>query len=468
MKRRTWLILLAVVVLAVGAFLIYQSVQQGQAAATQYETITLSRGNLTSIVGATGTVRANQTALIAWSTSGQIDNILVGVGEKVAAGQELATLAETSLPQNVILASADLVTAQRNLENLMNSNTAFAQAQLNLNNAQKAYNSAVGNQLYSDTVRYSNQDQVDAARAAVILAQDKVNKAEDYYNRFSEVSDSDPLKASALSSLANARQNLDQAKKNLDYYLNAPTTFDVKTSEAKVALAKAQLEDAQREFDRLKNGSDPQDLAAARARIAAIQATINMAKLTAPFAGTITASESLVGDQVTPGTVSFRIDDLSHYLVDVQVSEVDINKIAVGQTAQLSFDAILGKVYEGRITSAARVGSVTASGVTYSVTVEMLKPDDQVLPGMTSAVNIIVSQIDNVLIVPNRAVRSVDQNLVVYVLKNNVPTAVTIEIGASSDTDSEIISGDIKEGDQIVLNPPSTFLTNGNPGGGPF
>jgi HlyD family secretion protein len=152
----------------------------------------------------------------------------------------------------------------------------------------------------------------------------------------------------------------------------------------------------------------------------------------------------------------------------VQVSEVDINKIAVGQTAQLSFDAVLGKSYEGRITSAARVGSVTASGVTYSVTVEMLKPDDQVLPGMTSAVNIIVSQIDNVLVVPNRAVRSVDQNLVVYVLKNNVPTAVTIEIGASSDTDSEIISGDIKEGDQIVLNPPSTFLTNGNPGGGPF
>jgi len=131
-----------------------------------------------------------------------------------AAGQELATLAETSLPQNVILASADLVTAQRNLENLMNSNTAFAQAQLNLNNAQKAYNSAVGNQLYSDTVRYSNQDQVDAARAAVILAQDKVNKAEDYYNRFSEVSDSDPLKASALSSLANKPELLPECSHN--------------------------------------------------------------------------------------------------------------------------------------------------------------------------------------------------------------------------------------------------------------
>ncbi|MEN6571337.1 MAG: efflux RND transporter periplasmic adaptor subunit [Anaerolineaceae bacterium] len=468
MKKRTWLILLAVIILAVSGYFIFRGIQQRQKAATQYETVTLARGSLTSIVGATGTVRANQTAMIGWSTSGQIDNISVGVGEKVTAGQEMASLAETSLPQNVILASADLVTAQRNLDNLQNSNTAFAQAQLNLSNAQKSYNSAIGNQLYSNTLRYSNQDQVDAARAAVTIAQDKVNKAEDYYNRFSEVADSDPLKAAALSSLANARQNLDQAKKNLDYYLNVPTAFDVNASEAKAALAKAQLDDAQREFDRLKNGADPQDLAAARARITALQATIDMAKLTAPFAGTVTISNSLIGDQVTPGTVSFRIDDFSHYLVDVQVSEVDINKIKAGQVVNLSFDAILGKTYEGKITSAARVGTVAASGVTYSVTVELLKPDDQVLPGMTAAVNIIVSQIDNVLVVPNRAVRSVNQNLVVYVLKNNVPTAVTIKIGASSDTESQILSGDVKEGDQIVLNPPSSFLNPGTGGGRPF
>ena len=86
---------------------------------------------------------------------------------------------------------------------------------------------------------------------------------------------------------------------------------------------------------------------------------------------------------------------------------------------------------------------------------------------MTAAVNIVVSQIENVLIVPNRAVRSVNQNLVVYILKNNVPTPVTITIGASSDTDSQILTGDVKEGDLIVLNPPSTFLSPAT-GGRPF
>ena len=465
MKRRTWIILL-VIVLGVGGYLIYRNAQQTQNATAQYQTITLARGSLTSIVGASGTVRANQTGMISWSTSGQIDNISVGVGEKVSGGQELAALAENSLPQNVILASADLVTAQRNLDNLINSNTAFAQAQVNLSSAQRAYNSAAGNQLFSNSVRTSKQDQVDAARAAVTIAQDKVQKAQDFYNRFSETPDSDANKASALSTLANARQNLDQAQKNLNYYLNVPTTFEVNESDAKLALAKAQLDDAQREFDRLKNGADPSDVAAAKARVTALQATIDMAKLTAPFGGTVTTSNSLIGDQVTPGTVSFRIDDLSHYLVDVQVSESDINKIKIGQTANLSFDAIVGKTYEGKVTTAARVGTVTPSGVTFAVTVELLNPDEQVLPGMTSSVNIVVSQIDNVLTVPNRAVRSVNQNLVVYVLKNNVPTAVNITIGASSDVDSEILTGDVKEGDQIVLNPPSSFLSQAGPGGG--
>ena len=232
-------------------------------------------------------------------------------------------------------------------------------------------------------------------------------------------------------------------------------------------LAKAQLEDAQREYDRLKDGPDAQDILAAQAHITALQATINMAKLTAPIAGTVTASNSMVGDQVSGGTVSFRIDDLSHYLVDVQVSEVDINRIKAGQDVTFSFDAISGQTYSGKIVAASRVGTNTANGVNFTVTAELLNPDEQVLPGMTAAVNIVVSQLDNVLIVPNRAVRTVNNNLVVYILRNGVPTPVNIQIGASSDTDSEIVSGDVKAGDQIVLNPPSTLLSGGG-GGGPF
>ncbi len=459
MKKRTILIIAAVVVVAVAGILINNRVQAKKLAEAQYQTETLANGNLTAIVGATGTVRSNQTAIITWQTNGQISDIKVGVDEKVTAGQELASLVESSLPQSVILARADLVTAMRNLDNLKNSTLAQAQAAYNLATAQKNYNNVVGNQLNPNTARYSSQDLIDQARSAVILAQDKVDKAQKWYDRFSETPDSDPTKAAALNTLANARQTLEQAKNNLNYYLNVPSSLDVTESAAKVAVAKAQLEDAQREYDRLKDGPDPKDIAAAEARVTALQATIDMARLTAPFDGTITESYSLPGDMVTPGTASFRIDDLSHLLVDVQLSEVDVNRVSVGQKVNLTFDAIADKTYEGKVKSVSRVGTTTAGVVNFNATVEILKPDKQVLPGMTAAVNIVVQQIENVLLVPNRAVRMQNGQYVVYVLKNNVPTPVEIEIGASSDTTSQVTSGNLKAGDKVVLNPPSSFLT---------
>jgi HlyD family secretion protein len=81
---------------------------------------------------------------------------------------------------------------------------------------------------------------------------------------------------------------------------------------------------------------------------------------------------------------------------------------------------------------------------------------------MTAAANIIIEQIPDALLVPNRAVRLRDGQRVVYVLKNNIPTPVNITIGASSDQFSEILLGDLNEGDTLVLNPPTEF----NMGGG--
>jgi HlyD family secretion protein len=379
----------------------------------------------------------------------------------------LAVLAESSLPQSVILAQADLVNAQRSLDNLVNSNSAKAQAQLNLANAKQTYDKTRWNELTTGGTRGASQNQIDAARAAVTLALDKVDKAQTNYDRFSETPNSDPLKAGALSALANAKINLDIAKNNLNFYVTSPNTQEVTTSDAKVALAKAQLEDAQREWDRLKDGPDPADINASKARVAAIEATIAMSDLTAPFTGTITDTDAMVGDQVSPGTKGFRVDDLTHMLVDVDIPEVDINRIKIGQTVTLTFDAINSIEYQGRVSEVARVGTSTAGAVNFKVTLEILKPDEQVLPGMTAAVNIIVSNVSDVLLVPNRAVRLLDGVRVVYLLKNNVPTKVEIEIGSSSDTYSEVTSGDIKAGDTIILNPATDFSTFGGGSGRP-
>jgi HlyD family secretion protein len=137
---------------------------------------------------------------------------------------------------------------------------------------------------------------------------------------------------------------------------------------------------------------------------------------------------------------------------------VDINRIKVGQDATLTFDAITGKTYNGIVTEAGAVGTAVQGVVNFTVTVEITDADENVKPGMTSAVNIVVNQMDNILLIPNRAVRLKEGDRVVYVLKNNVPTPVKITIGASSDTSSEFVSGELKEGDLIVLNPPTTNM----------
>jgi HlyD family secretion protein len=300
-------------------------------------------------------------------------------------------------------------------------------------------------------------------RSSYVLAQDKLDRAKENYDRFANAPEDDPGKAVAFNSLYAAQQERDKAYNNWVWYEYPPSPQDIAVAEGKVAVAQAKLEDAQREWDRLKDGADPDDIAAAQAKVAAIQATIDTAKITAPFSGMVSVVNVMVGDQVRAGANGFRIDDLSHLLADVQVSEVDINSVAVGQPVTITFDAILGQEYHGQVTQVAQVGDAAQGAVNFTVTVEITDADEQVKPGMTAAVNIVVNALKDVLLVPNRAVRLVDSQRVVYVLRNGQSVEVKITLGASSDTVSEVVSGDLKEGDLIILNPSTTLI---NPGGG--
>jgi len=194
-----------------------------------------------------------------------------------------------------------------------------------------------------------------------------------------------------------------------------------------------------------------------RARIAAADATVKLARLTAPFAGIVTQVEIKEGDQVTPGKIAFRIDDLSSIQVDVEISEVDINRIQVGQDTTVNFDAIVGKDYHGKVKEVAPVGTVNQGVVNFIVTLELNDSDQQVKPGMTASANIIVEQIEDAVLVPNRAIRMVSGKRIVYVLRNGSLKEVPITLGATSDVNSQVLEGDLKVGDKVVLNPPLTF-----------
>ncbi|HEY5270501.1 MAG TPA: efflux RND transporter periplasmic adaptor subunit [Anaerolineales bacterium] len=463
-KAKIWLII-AAVVLAVVVFVLVLGARARANAASSYQTTTIERGTLTATIGATGNVRASQTAIINWQTSGTVGTVNMSVGDQVTAGDVLASLSTTSLAQNVVLAQADLVTAQRNLDSVLHSSTQSAQAQLNLVNAQKSYDSANAT---LNSMQASNRGgtpaDIENARAQLTLAQTSLDQAQTMYDLVKDLPDTDARKAQAYTSLYNAQQSVTRAQNNLNYFTLAPGGSDIDVARAKLALAQAQLEDAQREWIRLKDGPDPSDVAAAQARVDAAQATLNFSRLMAPFAGTVTAADPMVGDQVSPGTLGFRVDDLSHLLVDVQVSEVDINNVTVGQPALVTFDAVLGREYHGKVVDVSRVGTSVQSVVNFNVTVELTDPDADVKPGMTASVTITVQSLENVLLVPNQAVHLVNAQRVVYVLRNGQLSEIPVTLGASDDTMSEVTSGDLSAGDVLVLNPPANF-TPGQGGG---
>lgn len=461
--RRILIIILLVAAVSAGAYFAYQSLHpQAVPAAVKapsYQTAAVTRRDLSEQISATGSLRANQTISLAWQTTGTISAIQVKIGDRVSAGQVLASLSQESLPQAVILAQSDLVTARRALDNLKKSSAAQSAAAFTLAQAQQAVTDA---QHDRDLLNYSRADNgnADAAWAAYYLAVDAYNKALDRFNSVANLDASDPKRANYQAALVGAQQAMDQKQNIVNWYTSAPTSNDIAQADAKLLMAKSKLDDAQREWDRLKNGPDPQDIAGAEARVAAIEATLSLSSLDAPFAGAITDSASLPGDQVVPGRVSFRIDDLSRLLIDVQVPEIDVYRIQAGQPAAVTFGALPGKQFSGRVDSIASVGVAAGNTINFKVSILLSGNTSALRPGLTASVEILVSQTTGALLVPQRALRTVEGQSVVYVLRAGSLSRLPVTPGAASDTFISVQSSSLAEGDLVVLNPPAEPSTS--------
>jgi len=456
--KRVLTILAILMVIAILAFVGIRTASQRQQAAvlSDLQTVVASSGSLTATVGATGMVHASQTAILAWGTSGMIADIPVAVGDLVTTGQVLATLEQSSLSQNIILAQADLINAEKALDDLLNDQTAAAQSLLALYSAQQAIYTAERAMDRFEGDDY--KDALDDARQEVVDAKDDLEAAQEDFEPYADWDETNDTRQRYEQEVIDAQNAYDEAVRVVDLL-----QLEGQVAQANLDAAHASLESAQRAYDRIKDGPNADDITVLETRIAASQAALDLTQLTAPFAGTVTEVNLKPADRVAPGTVAIRIDNLARLEVDVQVSEVDINRIRIDQPVTLSFDAILDKEYHGTVTQVARVGNVLQGVVQFNVTVELTDADDDVRPGMTAAVNIIVEQLDDVLLVPNRAVRLVDGKRVVYILQNDELETVQITLGATSDTNSEVINGELRLGDLIVLNPPQYYETGGPP-----
>lgn len=415
-SKRNWIIIGVVALVLLIVILVGRGKAKSNSS-TLYQTTPAQIAELTAQVGATGSVRAAQSAILNWQTTGTVEEVNVKVGDKVHKGDILARLANASLPQNVLSAEVDFASAQQSLDDMQNSDTTRAQAAVTLQAAQDAYKKAYD-------YRMSLNGKIDIA-----------NVTFDYVNG----------------------QQVPKVKYTKGY-ADAET---IAKADQSLALDKAQLDDAQRAYDRVKDGPNPLDVAAAKARVQAAQATLNMAYIIAPVDGMVTQAVPLPGDQVSVGLAAFRIDDLSGLLVDVQVSEVDINNISVGQPVTLTFDAISGKTYNGQVVEVSQAGDLSSGAVNFTVTAKLTDGDAQVKPGMTAAVNIVTSQVNGQILVPNQAVRLVNGKRVVYILVNGIPKLIEVTLGVSSDTQSVVLKSDLKVGDLVILNPPAASTQGG-------
>lgn len=451
--------MLILIVIAAGAygFIRFRKQKQNQAEQASYKTQVVERGTIEAIVGATGNVRSNQSAVLAWKASGTVAEVNAATGDVVAKDEVLAYLLDESLSETLINAEAELVSARKALDDLMKKYNplAVSSAEKAVADAQKAVQTA--ERKLATLKSQAPTADIDAAKAQVVLAQIELEKAQKKFKPYANKPENDKERATHVQLLSEAQKAYDAAVRKLNSLLGNANAQDIAVAEADLALAQEQLADAEKELEKVLAGPKQEDLDAAEARITAAQATLDRAKLKAPFAATVTLAESKIGDIVSEGTMAFRLDDLSRLLVDVQISEVDINRVAPGQPATLTFDSIMGRTYRGEVVKVALVGNTESGVINFKVTIEISDPDENIKPGMRASANVTVDVLEDVLLVPNGAVRLKDNQRVVYIIQKDTSTLtpVNITLGPSSESMSAVIDGDLQAGDLLVLNPPS-------------
>jgi HlyD family secretion protein len=202
----------------------------------------------------------------------------------------------------------------------------------------------------------------------------------------------------------------------------------------------------------VKDGPSPEDIEAAEAAVDAAQASLDNASLLAPFDGTVTQVDVKSSDLVSSGDVAFRIDDLASLYIDLQISEVDLAGLEVGQQATVEFDALAEKVYRGEVTEIGMIGTVSNGVVNFPVTVRVTDADEDIRPGMTASVTIVTDERQDVLLVPNKAILTSAGQRTVTVLFEGQQISLPVTVGLTNSSMSEVTSSQLREGDVVVLN----------------
>lgn len=341
MKKSRWALLVALAFVAAGAAWWWQRPGEAQ---VQYRTAPIERGNLQASVSASGTVNPVTQVSVGTQVSGQIRDLLVDFNSPVKAGQLIARIDPETFEYRVRSAQADVEAAQAAVL------TAQASAA--------------------------------AGRAQVARAQVDLNEAQRDFER----------KQSLVQMQFIAQSEADRARALVN-----TTTEALKATQAQVGVTEAQIKAA------------TANVAQRQAALAQAQVDLGRTRITSPVNGIVIKRAIEKGQTVAASLQSPELfviaQNLSDMQVDASVDESDVGRIRAGQHATFTVDAFAGQTFEGAVRQVRKAAQTIANVVTYVAVVGFSNSAGRLLPGMTANVRIVTDQRENVLKVPNAALR---------------------------------------------------------------
>jgi HlyD family secretion protein len=442
-------------------------------------------------------VEGAETADLSFQVSGQVASLPVAVGQEVFAGQTLVALSGAQQAAALASAEANLETASATLasleagtrpEQLPIDESSVTQDQAALRDAvASAYiaaDSAVhatADQLFTNP-RTSNAALIftipDATLTTTIvnerIALEPVFVAWGAQVGSASFATEDPSvpAADAAHYLAQVNAFLDDAAAGLTKTQSSPSLpaatlagygTAVVAARANVAGALTALTGAETGLTSAEGaltlaeaGPTPQAVAVGEAQVAAAQAALDAAHvsanetvLAAPIAGTITAQNAHLGETVTPGVPLVSMEGTGAFEAKVPVSEGDVGKIKVGDPVTVTFDAYPGQSFSATITAVDPAATMTNGVASYQATATFLANDPRIQSGLTAHLSIITSSISSALVVPASAVISDGASEFVYLKGAKGPEKTPVTTGVESTSSIQILSG-LSAGDEVL------------------
>ncbi len=266
------------------------------------------------------------------------------------------------------------------------------------------------------------------------------------------------------------RAQLQQSKANL---LNAQVTLriaETKLKRHRMLKEKEFISPEALEIVEQEAEAARAQLAISKAQVDRDQANLNYSVIRSPISGVVIARDVDIGQTVAANFQTptlFQIaKDLRQMQINISVAEADIGQLHIGQLINFTVDAFQQRKFTGTVKQVRLNPTIQENVVTYNVVAMVDNDDGSLLPGMTANIHFVVMQKNDVLRIPNAALRFQPKDVessesskpakpanqsVVYVLPGNQPAPVSITTGITDGNFTEIVSGEIQAGDKIII-----------------